>query len=360
MTEPQFFQRSGPFSLQQVLSFVEGTLASDVAADALDAQMFTNIAALDLASPADVSFFENRKYLDQFAVTKAGACLIAARDKAVLPAGVVGIVVRKPSTAFSKLIAAFYPDGVRPVGICAAGVISPAAHVDPTAMLEHGVSVEPGAVIGAAARIGAGTTICATAVIGPGVSIGRDCYIGPAAVVRYALIGNQVIIHPGAKIGQDGFGYTSSARGHEKVPQIGRVVIQDKVEIGANTTIDRGAVRDTIIGEGTKIDNQVQIGHNVVMGRHCMIVGQVGIAGSATLGDFVAVAGQAGVAGHCTVGSGAQIAGGSAVRDDVPAGQSWIGYPAQPVRTWMRAQRWLQALMKKDGLATTAADEHTD
>jgi UDP-3-O-[3-hydroxymyristoyl] glucosamine N-acyltransferase len=208
--------------------------------------------------------------------------------------------------------------------------------VHPTARIEDGVRIEPGAVVGREAWIGAGTTIAANAVVGYRVTVGRNSYIGPAASAVHAMIGNGVIVHGGARIGQDGFGFAMGASGHLKVPQIGRVIIQDNVEIGANTAIDRGALKDTIIGEGTKIDNLVQIGHNVVIGRHCIIVGQVGIAGSAELGDFVVIGGQGGVAGHLKVGAGAQIAGASHVIADVPPNAKMAGTPAKPIRDWTR------------------------
>ena len=152
------------------------------------------------------------------------------------------------------------------------------------------------------------------------------------------------MVHTGVRIGQDGFGFAMSPRGHLKVPQIGRVIIQDDVEIGANTCIDRGALKDTVIGEGTKIDNLVQIGHNAMLGRHCVIVGQVGIAGSATLEDFVVMGGQSGVVGHTRIGQGAQIAGGSHVKDDVKPGARLVGTPARPIRDWMRENMVLQRL----------------
>ena len=174
-----------------------------------------------------------------------------------------------------------------------------------SARIEAGVTIDPLAVIGPGAEIGAGTLIAAGAVIGPGVAIGRDCAIGAGATVLCALIGDRVIIHPGARIGQDGFGYLPSPKGHQKIPQTRRVIIQDDVEIGANTTIDRGGTRDTVIGEGTKIDNLVQIGHNVSIGRHCVIVSQTGISGSVEVGDFVMLGGQVGIGDHLTIGSGA-------------------------------------------------------
>ncbi len=206
----------------------------------------------------------------------------------------------------------------------------------PEARLEVGVVVDPGAVIGPQAEIGSGTVIGANAVIGPGVRIGRDAAIGPGATIACALIGDRVIVHPGAHIGQDGYGFALGPRRHLKVPQIGRVIIQDDVEIGAGSTIDRGANRDTIIGEGTKIDNLVQVGHNVVIGRHCVIVSQVGISGSCVIDDFVALGGQVGLAGHLHIGAGAQIGAASGVMNDVPAGQRWFGVPAQPAREHFR------------------------
>ena len=183
-------------------------------------------------------------------------------------------------------------------------------------------------------------------MIGPGVTIGRNCVIGAGASVLCALIGDRVIIHPGARIGQDGFGYLPSPRGHQKIPQARRVIIQDDVEIGANSTIDRGSTRDTVVGEGTKIDNLVQIAHNVSIGRHCLIAGQVGISGSSQVGDFVMMGGQVGLADHVTVGAGAMLGAQSGYMHDVPAGSRWLGSPALPARDFFRGVAALRRLAR--------------
>ncbi len=246
------------------------------------------------------------------------------------------LVTKDPYRAFAKVAAALFPSAMRPQPIFGGRGVAAGAFVHPDARLEHGVIVDPGVVIGAGAEIGAGTVVCANAVIGPGVTIGRDCAVGANATITHAHIGNRVIVHPACSIGQDGFGFAMGPQGHAKVPQVGRVIIQDDVEIGSGCCIDRGMNRDTVIGEGTKIDNMVQIAHNVVIGRHCVIVSQVGLAGSCTLKDFVVIGGQAGVIGHATVGMGAQIAATSSVARDVPPGERWGGTPAKPIRDLFR------------------------
>jgi UDP-3-O-[3-hydroxymyristoyl] glucosamine N-acyltransferase len=226
-----------------------------------------------------------------------------------------------------------------------------------TAQIEDGAIIETGAMIGREACIGRGTTIAAGAVIGYRVHVGRNSYIGPGATLIHALVGDDVIIHAGVRIGQDGFGFAMGPGGHLKVPQIGRVIIQDQVEIGANTAIDRGALKDTIIGEGTKIDNLVQIGHNVVIGRRCVIVGQVGISGSTELGDFVVMGGQSGATGHLRIGAGAQIAGAAHVKNDVAPGMRMGGTPARPFREYGRELAALRRLANRRGGSSGAGSD---
>ena len=345
MEHPGFFERAGPFALGVVAKSVqaEHTPGADLDLEIKD------VRPLDRADRGDLSFLDNPKYLPFFAKTGASACLVAPKFVDQAPAGTICLVTPEPYRAFARALHLFYPSALRPTAALDGGAHGP-SFLHPSAMLEQGVIVEPGAVVGPEARIGAGTTIAAGSVIGYRVHIGRDCYIGPNASVSHALVGNHVTLHAGVAIGQDGFGFAMGKGGHLKVPQIGRVIIQDGVEIGANTTIDRGALRDTVIGEGTKIDNLVQIGHNVVIGRHCIIVAQTGISGSAELGDFVALGGQVGVVGHVKIGAGAQIAASSNVRGDVPPGVRWGGTPAKPARLWFRELTLLQRLAERKDL----------
>ena len=341
MEHPGFFERAGPFSLAAVAAAANAKLADGVDLDLA----LKDVRPLDDAGEGDLSFVDNPKYLAAFAATGAGACLVAPKFANQAPPGTACLVTPEPYRAFARALLLFYPDALKPKAAPGG-----ALQVHPTAVLEQGAIVEAGAVIGPEARIGQGTTIAAGSIIGYRVHIGRNCYIGPNASVTHALVGNHVTIHAGTAIGQDGFGFAMGKTGHLKVPQIGRVIIQDGVEIGANSTVDRGALRDTVIGEGTKIDNLVQIGHNVVIGRHCIIVAQTGISGSAQLGDFVALGGQVGVVGHVRIGAGAQIAASSNVRGDVPSGVRWGGTPAKPVRLWFRELTLLQKLAERKDL----------
>lgn len=294
------------------------------------------IGALDRAGPYDLAFLDNPAYVDQLAATRAGLCLISERFVARAPARLALLVAPQPYRAFVAVARELFPDALRPASTFAAEGVAPGSFVHAAARIEAGVIIDPGAVIGPHAEIGAGTVIGAGAVIGPHVKIGRGCAIGANVSMTHAIVGDRVIVHPGCCIGQDGFGFVMSPAGHGKVPQVGRVIIQDDVEIGAGTTIDRGAIRDTVIGEGSKIDNLVQIGHNVSIGRHCVIVAHCAIAGSVTLEDFVALGGKIAINNHVVIAEGAQVAAGSNVNDDIPRGARWGGSPAKPAKVWMR------------------------
>ncbi len=350
MTEPVFLKQTSGLTLDEIAKLCGADLSAPP-----HARRIVDIAPLDRAGPADLTFFDHRRYADSAAVTHAGACVTTALLAKHVPSQTAVLIVRDPYRAFVTLARALFPLSLRPSSLAKAGAVT-GAHVDPAARLEADVTVDPGAVIGAGAEIGAGTLIGPNAVIGAEVRIGRDCAIGANAVIANALIGDRVVIHPGCNIGQDGFGFIMGAQGHLKVPQVGRVIVQDDVEIGAGTTIDRGAIRDTVIGEGTKVDNMVQIGHNVTIGRHCVLVSQVGIAGSSTLEDFVVLGARVGVKDHVTVGEGSQIAATSNVNGDVPPGSRWGGTPAKPLKQWFREVTALARLGRESG-AGTVADE---
>jgi len=348
----RFFPPALAPSLAEVANWCSATLA----ADADPGRVIGDVAALDQAGPGDLTFLDNPRYVGALKRTRAAAALVAARHADATPATCAALIAAEPYRAMALVMTRLYPSAAKPGSVFGETGISSTASIHPSARLEPGVVVDPGAVIGRGAEIGAGTIIGANAVIGPEVRIGRDGSVGASTTIVAALIGDRVIIHPGVHIGQDGFGFALGARGHLKVPQIGRVIIQDDVEIGAGVTIDRGANRDTVIGEGAKIDNLVQIGHNVVVGRHAVLVAQSGVSGSSAIGDFAALGGQAGIAGHLTIGAGAQVAAAAGVMTDIPAGERWAGAPAKPVREFFREVAAIKRLAGGVARGETSAD----
>ncbi|MBB4954035.1 UDP-3-O-[3-hydroxymyristoyl] glucosamine N-acyltransferase [Agrobacterium vitis] len=334
MEHEHFYPPHAGMSLKELAE----KLGAELLGDGVEDRLIRSVAPVYRAKKTELCYILSRKNRSELETCDAGAILCEPALRSLIPDHIPVLLVKNPHTAFAYAGHLFHPEAQIPLPVSKSltAEVSPAAFVDPSARLEAGVVVEPMAVIGADVEIGTGTHIGAGAVIGRGVKIGRNCSIAAGASVIAAYLGNGVILHNGVRIGQDGFGYAPGPRGMVKIVQIGRVIIQDNVEIGANTTVDRGTMDDTVIGEGTKIDNQVQIGHNVRIGRHCGIVAQVGIAGSTVIGDGVMIGGGSGVNGHIKIGDGVQIAAMSGVVGDLPAGEKFGGIPARPLGEFLR------------------------
>jgi UDP-3-O-[3-hydroxymyristoyl] glucosamine N-acyltransferase len=342
MAEPMFFKRTAGLTVGDIIGLTGAVPRGAVPED----RSIDNVSSPDRAGPRDLIFLDKAKFLDGLDLCQAAVCLTSERLSSSVPNRMTALHCAEPYRAFIQVARKLFPDAMRPSSLFEGTGAVPGAHVHPTARLEDGVTIDPGAVVGPRVEIGARSIIAANAVVGPGVRIGRDCAIGAGAAVMHALIGDRVVIHSGARIGQDGYGYLPGRNGLEKIPQLGRVIVQDDVEIGTNTTIDRGGIRDTVIGEGSKIDNLVQIGHNVAIGRYCILAGHVGVSGSVTIGDYAMLGGKAGIADHVTIGEGASVTAGSGVMHDIGPGERWGGYPASPAREWMRGVALLRRLLR--------------
>jgi UDP-3-O-[3-hydroxymyristoyl] glucosamine N-acyltransferase len=327
--DPRFFAQAGPHTLGIVAQAAGAECPAGAAA-----RVFNGVAPLQTAGPEQISFLDNRKYIPALVASKAGAVIVHPDMLAHVPEGCAALVTREPYIGWARVSALFHPAPPSNPGVHASAVVHETARIDATA------EIGANAVIGAGAEIGACCAVGPGACIGAGVQIGAHTRVGAQCSISHALIGSRVFIFPGVRIGQEGFGFatvmTKTGPSHVTVPQLGRVVIEDDVEIGANTCIDRGSAHDTLIGAGTRIDNLVQIGHNVQVGRACVIVSQAGISGSAILEDFVVLAGQVGVAGHMRIGRGSRVGGQAGVMTDVPAGVEWVGSPAEPAKGFFR------------------------
>lgn len=337
MADPRFFKKPSALSLAQLA----GLTGAELADQAQGGYLVEDVAPLDTAQTNTLSFLDNAKYRDQFQSTKAGACIVHPDMVKLAPAGLKLLISKSPYKVYAQAAQAFYPVALPANGIAAT------ARIHDTAKIGSGCVIQDYAVIGANVEIGADTWIEPHAVVSDGTKIGAKCRIGPHVSISHALIGDNVRIYGGARIGQDGFGFAIDPAGFVKVPQLGRVIIEGHSEIGANTTIDRGALGDTVIGAGTWIDNMVQIAHNVKIGKACMIAAQVGVSGSTEIGDYVAIGGQAGFAGHLKIGSLARIAAKSGVTRNVPFKEEWMGYPAMPLKQYLRQVATLNRLIAR-------------
>ena len=340
--DPRFFPCAGPQTLSGIAAAASGRAEGD------GERRFTGVASLQAAGPDDVSFIDHRRNLALLQATRAGAVILPEALLPHLPPGAAGVVVASAYLGFTRVARLFHPAPAAVPGI------HPTAVVAADAEIAEGCEIGPYAVIGAAAKLGAGCIIGAHAVVGAGVEMGPACRLHPHVCVSHAVLGAAVVLHPGARIGQEGFGLVVGPDGQfQTMPQLGKVVIGDAVEIGANSCIDRGSQTDTIIGPGTRIDNLVQIGHNVQMGRGCVIIAMAGISGSAVLGDYVTVAAQAGLAGHLTVGDKARIGAQAGVMGDIEPGIDVLGSPAMPARQFFRTQSVLRKLTQATGQTKT-------
>lgn len=322
MIDARFYEALGPITVRALAG------ASEIGGDADHA--IEGVAPASEAGTRDLCYYEGKSGAP---LTSApGACILPPALAHLAPEAVALILTDRPRALFARLA----PRLFRPRSVQDGEV-----RVDPSARLEEGVKLGPGAVVGPGAFIGAEAEIGANAVVGPGVSVGRRSRIGARASVAFALIGDDVTILAGAVVGEQGFGVAGDASGLVDVPHLGRVIIQDRVTIGANSTIDRGVFGDTVIGEDAKIDNLCHVAHNCTLGRGVVIAAFAGISGSTVVGDRVTMGGRVGVADHRKIGAGATLAGGAAVFQDVPAGEVWSGYPAKPLRKWLRETAWL-------------------
>ena len=331
--DARFFGYAGPLSLTTIAAAADGAFDGDAE------RLFDGIASLEAATAKEVSFCEAPRYAPALKATKAGAVLVPEALAEQVPPGSIAITCARPASAFSKVAGLFHPRP-RPEAR-----IDPTAVVAPDAVIGEGTEIGPMSVIGAGARIGKGCLIGPLVTVGPGVVLGEGCVLHSHSSISHAICAEAVVLHPGARVGQEGFGFTVTPDGRfETAPQLGLVELGRGVEIGANSCVDRGALANTVLGEGTRLDNLVQVGHNVRTGRGCILVAQVGVSGSTVMGDYVSAGGQAGFAGHLSIGNRARIAAQAGIIADLAPGAEVFGTPAVPIREAFRTLHVLRRL----------------
>ena len=334
MPDHKFHKAPTPQNLDDLAKIVDAQVNGD------GRFLIHDVASLADATNKDISFLDNIKYKNDFKTTKAGACIVSSEMAEFAPEGCHLLISKNPYKSYALIAQAFYPVQTPPAHISDKAIVADSASIG------EGCHIEAGAIVGENVTLGTNCWIEAGAVIRDNVQIGNNSRIGTNASISHTIMGEGSRLYPGACVGQDGFGFAIDPAGHVKVPQLGRVIIGDHVEIGSNTCIDRGAGPDTIIGDGAWIDNCVQLGHNVKIGKGCVIVAQAGISGSTTLEDYVVVAAKAGIAGHLNIGMGTRIAAKSGIMDNLPAGSEVMGYPAVPIKQFMRQVVALRKLAK--------------
>ena len=335
MVDTRFHQFAGARSLASLLAAIELTAEIDG-----EGPLIEGVEELHLAGPGHVALAAQADYRAALRATAASVVIVSSELADDVPTHALRVVAKDPHTAFVGLLELLYPQNTRAPMLALLGPYETLPHT------ENDVRIGPGVVLGPSVEIGRGTVIGPNTVIGAGVTIGRNATIGSNCSIECAYLGNGVVLHAGARIGSEGFGWLDHGRSNRKIPQLGRVIVQDRVEIGANSCVDRGALGDTVIGEGTKIDNLVQIGHNCRIGRNCLLAGLVGLAGSTVLEDSVMMGGAAVATGHLTIGAGSIVLARSVVTKDVKRGGRVGGYPAQDVRDWRRETATLRLMSK--------------
>lgn len=339
MVDTRFHRFAGPISLGELLASIGRAELSEGVTDAR--KQIEGVAELDLAGPTEIGFAAHSSYAEDLKNSSAGVVLVTPALSELVPAGTTAIVLEKPHNVFADILDALYPGSTR-------NIIAASRDDLGEPLIERDVVIGANVVIGSGVEIGRGTVIGANTVIGPGVTIGRNCTIAANCTIDCAHLGNEVVLHSGVRLGTEGFGWLDIGQRNRKIPQLGRVIIQDRVEIGANSTVDRGALGDTVVGDGTKLDNLVQIGHNCRIGRNCLIAAMSGLSGSTIVGDGVLMGGGVGTSGHLTIGSGSVVHGRAAVTKDWPAGSKLAGAPAQDIRDFWREIAVMRKLSKGD------------